>query len=401
MPNLDQMINIISKVESVDITIHEERCVAVRNRNSHCHICGDACVSGCISVQENQFVVDQSKCIGCGTCATVCPTAAIEAKHPHDDDVIRYVERSIEATEGKPVFACSRLCKSQYGTYDQSVVIELPCLGRLDEFLYCSFLLRGATEINLVCADCADCPYHRGRNTIDLVIATMDALSATWGFAHHIKLTQKMPEHVKVKKRLFGGNTERIDGMSRRDFFTQLKKNVAEIAVDTVEGKISNKPSTQEDDTSLRKRIMMREDGDFSRYIPHRCEQLLNMLDHMGEAQGTSVETRLWGNVHIDLDRCNSCRMCATFCPTGALAKFDDEDGIFGIEHYPVDCVQCRLCEDICMKKCLTVSSEVALDDLMVGASRRIDMEPSGYRVNDPTRMYDRVRSLLGGGQIV
>ncbi len=395
MPNLDQMITIISKVESVDISIHDERCAAVRNRNSHCHLCGDACVSGCISVRENEFVVDQSKCIGCGTCATVCPTAAIEAKHPEDDEIINYVKRSIEVTEKRPVLACSRLCKDQEGRYDQSAVVELACLGRLDEFLYCSFLLNGAAEIHVACADCTDCPYHRGRNTIDLVIATMDVLSHIWGFAHHIELSQGMPAHVKTKKRLFGGETERIDGMSRRDFFTQLRKNVAEIAADTVEGKILNKPQVEEDDQTLHKR-MVNDNGELSRFIPHRCEQLVTMLDRMGEAQGDVAKTRLWGTVRIDLDQCNACRMCVTFCPTGALTKFDVTECEFGIEHYPVDCTQCRLCEDICLKKCLTISDEVPLDDLMVGASQHIDMSRRRQE-DDSNRLYHRISDLLGG----
>jgi ferredoxin len=401
MPDIEQMIDIISKVESVDLTVHEERCAAVRNRNSHCHRCAEACVSGCISVQDNQIVIDQSKCIGCGTCATVCPTAAIEARHPDDNELMLYARRSIEATDGRPVFACSELCAAHADAYDKGAVVELACLGRLDESLYCYFIENGAHEIHVACGDCATCRYHKGRDTIDLVCETMDTLAQTWGFARHISCTQEMPAHVKTKKRLFAQDKERVDGMSRRDFFTQLKNGAADIALDTVEEKIlGEKPAVDESDHGELKYAKVMNDGTLPHYIPNRRERLLDTLDRLGEAKGETLKTRLWGKVHIDLDLCSSCRMCATFCPTGALTKFDDSEEELGIEQYPADCVQCRLCQDICMKQCLTLSDEVPLKELVEGVIERVDMSPLKYRPNDPKQIYHHMYDLLGGGQI-
>ncbi|MFR5091297.1 MAG: 4Fe-4S binding protein [Adlercreutzia equolifaciens] len=54
---------------------------------------------------------------------------------------------------------------------------------------------------------------------------------------------------------------------------------------------------------------------------------MLDALAQLGEPEGDKLETRLWGAVVIDGTKCVSCRMCATFCPTGAIAKFDDADG--------------------------------------------------------------------------
>jgi len=403
LPNIEQMIDIISKVESVDLTVHEERCASVRNRNAKCRKCANACVSGCISVQDNEIAVDQSKCIGCGTCGTVCPTVAIEAKNPNDNELSIYARESIAATDGRPIFACEQIIKENDGKFEESMVVGLTCLGRLDESLYCNFIESGAKEIHVVCGDCTACPYGKGRQTIDLVIDTMDTLAATWGFEHHITLDTAFPAYAQVKKGLFGGGRSdgNIGGMSRRDFFTQIKDQATGIALDTVEEKVFGESKTAQEEPAVPlKYAKVTDDGTLPHFIPNRRERLLDTLDRLGEAQGDTIRTRLWGKVHIDADRCSSCRMCATFCPTGAITKFDDSETEFGIEHYPADCVQCRTCEDICMKQCLTLSDEVPLKELVEGVIERIDMKPLQYTPNDPKQIYHHMFDLLGGGQI-
>ncbi len=50
-----------------------------------------------------------------------------------------------------------------------------------------------------------------------------------------------------------------------------------------------------------------------------RRSQVLDAMDRLGEPVLEQVETRLFGRVEIDASVCNSCGMCAVFCPTGAL----------------------------------------------------------------------------------
>lgn len=91
-------------------------------------------------------------------------------------------------------------------------------------------------------------------------------------------------------------------------------------------------------------------DGTLPHFIPDRRERLLAALDSLGQPQDVLMDTRLWGHVIIDPEKCSSCQMCATFCPTGAIAKYAGEDGSIGVTHRPVDCVKCRCCTDICRK---------------------------------------------------
>ena len=138
------------------------------------------------------------------------------------------------------------------------------------------------------------------------------------------------------------------------------------------------------------------DDGTLPHFIPDRRERLLDNLAALGEPEGGLLTGRLWGHVEIDTKACISCRMCATFCPTGALRKFDDEDGTLGLDHFPVDCVRCRCCEDICPEHAITVFSEALAEDLLQGVAERTVLRPPKYDMSSPTRARTMFRDLLG-----
>ncbi len=82
-------------------------------------------------------------------------------------------------------------------------------------------------------------------------------------------------------------------------------------------------------------------DGTLPHFIPRSARAIAGRIGAARGACERQAETRLWGAVVIDGTKCVSCRMCATFCPTGAIAKFDDADGTLGVAHTPGDCVKC------------------------------------------------------------
>lgn len=112
------------------------------------------------------------------------------------------------------------------------------------------------------------------------------------------------------------------------------------------------------------------------------------------------MDTRLWGHVIIDPEKCSSCQMCATFCPTGAIAKYAGEDGSIGVTHRPVDCVKCRCCTDICPEGALELSDEVFAVDLLSGAQERYPMKPLKNPPGNPHQIWHSMKDLLGCDQV-
>lgn len=74
------------KMELIRATPMDERC-------AKCYKCIESCPFSAISVNETgNIVVDIIKCRGCGTCASICPSKAIELTHFRDDQYMVLID---------------------------------------------------------------------------------------------------------------------------------------------------------------------------------------------------------------------------------------------------------------------------------------------------------------------
>ncbi len=139
------------------------------------------------------------------------------------------------------------------------------------------------------------------------------------------------------------------------------------------------------------------EDGTLPHFVPDRRERLLDSLARLGDAPSGTLASRLWGCVVIDGTRCSSCRMCATFCPTGAIRKFDEEDGTFGVLHAPSDCVKCGSCRDVCPEDAIVLRDEVRASFLVEGAAHRYVMRPRAVELGNAQQIVNTLRERMKG----
>ncbi|MDR3052824.1 MAG: 4Fe-4S binding protein [Coriobacteriales bacterium] len=396
MVNISSLIQTLDALEGLAITVHQERCVVTRNRNASCRNCADACTSGAIALWDNQLAITADLCIGCGTCATVCPSSALEAHNPSDAELISFACAVARERQATPVFACSPLLADHEDAYDKSLVVEVGCLGRLHESELISLAALGIPAVIFAHTACDACANKQGKATYDLVKTSTNTLLQSWGHDTIVHLEEGLPKYV----RLSGARakaSEDVDGLSRRDFLSQIKTGAKTMAADVASSTIL---AEQQPKGEAKPLIKVMQDGTLPHFIPNRRERLLDHLERLGHPVVDVLDTRLWGQVAIDLALCNSCRMCATFCPTGAIYKFDDTDGSFGVEHYPASCVQCHLCQDICPTDALTLSSAVSLKELVEGAIKRQVMQPVINAGGQPHAILNAMKELLGGGQV-
>ena len=94
---VDVAMGRLERLEGYGLAVHPERCVRVRNRHASCVRCAEACTSGALSLRDGALTVNEALCVGCGTCATVCPTCAIEARHPVDGELLAAAHRALRA----------------------------------------------------------------------------------------------------------------------------------------------------------------------------------------------------------------------------------------------------------------------------------------------------------------
>lgn len=372
------IIGAFEAIDGVAIAVHQERCAKVRNRNVSCLKCADACTSGCIALVDGQLVIDASKCVGCGTCATVCPTCALEARNPTDATLLA---QCLEHRAGdEVVIACAPLLEVAGDALADAA--HVVCLGRVDESLVAALAAEGVQRVRCMCGSCANCDQQHGLATAQLVGETVNGLLKAWGSNARMEVEQVATGDVHL-----GNAPIRAE---------EVACDVVAEAAGTGVAAAANAGTAAHANAAAPLRVM--KDGTLPHFLPDRRERLLNALADLGEAQVETLENRLWGSVVINGAKCVSCRMCATFCPTGALTKFDEPDGIMGINHYPADCVKCGSCRDICPEDAIVLLDGVKASFVMDGQVHRYVMDPRAVELrNNPHQILQTMRQSFNG----
>lgn len=352
------------------ITVHQERCAKVRNRNVACLKCAAACTTGCISVVDGELVIDAAKCVGCGTCATVCPTCALEARHPSDAALLASCEQAMR--NGIATVACAQYALALGDIVDRATFAEVVCLGRVDEALVAQLVARGAREVRLLCGACDRCEQRYGRSTAELVADTATTLLGAWGSVARVRVSSEVPADLLAEGGTAAEAAARLEARFAHGCGNPRISEVVRTCEDVGSGADPLFSVAAEPASFQMPHVMA--DGTLPHFLPDRRERLLDALMELGEPQDGVISTRLWGCVVIDGTKCSACRMCATFCPTGAIRKFDEADGAFGVEHFPGDCVKCMSCRDICPEQAISVLDTVRAEYLVDGTVHRYTM---------------------------
>ena len=365
MPQAEDILAFIEKVESPNVSIDQPKCLKVRNRNASCSRCMDACPAKCIYSSNNKLFVDGAACLGCLTCTSVCPTAAISPKRTSDTATFAAAASVLTYTPGQVTFACEEVTNAARDLIDTRTVVGLKCVSSVDVSLLVYLAAQNVPTITLVCGNCEACTLASCRGVAERMVSTANLLLETWNSEARVKITAKMPAACRKTEDL--GYDQK-----RRHFFSDMRgeakkvtADAANVAMDKAFGKAQE---------SIIDKIKVSGNGTLPLIPNPRRKRLLAALDSLGAPRDEMIETDLWGQAIIDLDKCKACRICATFCPSGALFKFHTKSGKIGVKQMVRDCVNCHCCEDVCLHGALTLCPEVFAVDIAEGAVERYEM---------------------------
>lgn len=411
-----QMINLIDEMNSPLLAVEPQRCVLVRHRNGECLRCAAVCTTGAISLGEEGIVVSPEKCIGCGTCASACPTGCLTAANPTDEELFGAVEAALAENEGRVAIACERAFAMASGnrmkrdscdatapsfvpgkiagaTSDGRPLVGVVCLGRVDESLLVEATARGARSIQLISGPCESCPHRCGGALSDEIIVSAETLLAALGTPSPIDRIRL--QHASDTREIL---RLRPTASAQDDINAVNAATVADASGDCLsESGYPVAPPTGESQQDSREPQFahVQADGTLPHFVPERRLRLFNSLKALGTPAAPTVTTRLWGQVTIDTELCRSCRMCTVFCPTGALTRFDAANDAFGVEHRSALCMQCRLCETICPEQAITVAEEVSADEFLSGKKFRFTMQPIGWNPGAEDSIASRMARFI------
>ncbi len=391
---MSDILGLFEKLESRNLTVWPTRCVTVRNRNAECRQCIEACPAEAITVGENKLTVTFSLCVECGACAVACPSAAFEMQRPNERELLVSAADALRANDGIAVIVCEQMLAAADGKVDLEKVAGVKCLSCVDESIVVVLAALGARAITLVSGPCEECSLKQGRDFARSICATASTLLDAWGVDTDVSVVRKLPASLRLAK------SADFDAGRRRFLSTMCDEARSTVAV-AADHMVKEKLGLEQ--TEPKPVVKVSPEGVLPHMLPERRGRLLCALESFGDPRCDKVETPLFGCVSVDADACTSCRMCATFCPTGALRPFGDASGVsgaglsFGVDHHSGLCVQCGCCEDICPTGALTVSPSVSTADIVrKGRSARIAMSSRRRQTNSPSSIAKTMGDLLG-----
>lgn len=374
-------MNVAEALEKSPVLVRRDNCVAVRNRNSTCRRCVSACHANAIDVCGNEVTLSASLCTACGACAAACPTEALVPVEPSNAQVLHSATAAMEASDDTALVACARISSKRLA--DPASYVELPCLSRFDEVTALSLAVLGAKRILLVDGDCSTCKFGECIAHADAAAEYANELLAAQGSAVRVERQTGFPEDVLVE------NPEGLFGTTRRGFFSEAVGAAKETAMTAARTTVAQELGLDAPEASIGERLRVTGDGTLPLVQTPRHEAAINAFYALGEPCVEAIESRLFGNVTVDATKCNSCNMCAVFCPTGAMRR-GDEGGVGApatlLEFSASSCVQCGLCVDVCWKGAVAMDSRVSLDQLF-------DFEPVTFNLKPEKQ---RSRSMFG-----
>lgn len=411
-----QMINLIDEMNSPLLAVEPQRCVLVRHRNGECLRCAAVCTTGAISLGEEGIVVSPEKCIGCGTCASACPTGCLTAANPTDEELFGAVEAALAAGGGRVAIACERAFAMASGnrmkrdscdatapsfvpgkiagaTSDGRPLVGVVCLGRVDESLLVEATARGARSIQLISGPCESCPHRCGGALSDEIIVSAETLLAALGTPSPIDRIRLQDASDTREILRLRPTASAQDGTNAVNAATMA--DASEDCLSESGYPVAPPTGESQQDSREPQFAHVQADGTLPHFVPERRLRLFNSLKALGTPAAPTVTTRLWGQVTIDTELCRSCRMCTVFCPTGALTRFDAANDAFGVEHRSALCMQCRLCETICPEQAITVAEEVSADEFLSGKKFRFTMQPIGWNPGAEDSIASRMARFI------
>lgn len=304
-------------------------CIALRSGPGSCRECIAACPVGAMQANSTGNTVSTA-CIGCGACASTCPSGALS---------IKGFEKIAPLPSGNIVrIECWKVPASVSGEH----ALRVPCLGGIAPSQWLE-LAEAAGHRRVIVVDrgwCAHCtagsscsPEHPARHALDQT----DAILAESGWAevkrpriqHDALPASLMPAAIPI---------ERPESLARRAFFRRIAGE-AQRAVGLAEPIEIPTPR------------LMKQQG---LPLPER-ERLLAAAQRLAHAAGQSMPTAPFAALAIG-PNCSHHSVCAGVCPTGALALYEDGDKA-GLDFNAWRCIGCGQCAQSCPDHAISIQA--------------------------------------------
>ncbi len=302
-------------------------CAHSRSRQPGCNQCIDVCSTAAIAADGDHVKVEPHLCMGCGACATVCPSGAMTYAYPSVPDLglrlrtllATYAKAGgrdacilLHAEEGRNAIA--NLARRARGLPARVIPLEVHHVASVGLDVWLGALALGASQVAVLLTG-GEAPQYR--EALETQMRFADTIAQALGY---------QGAHLRV-----------FDGADAKALDAELWSWPAALAV--------RAPAT------------------FAFTADKRTTAAL-AIDHL--AQHAPVPQRViplpagapFGTIAVNRETCTMCLACVGACPEGAILDNQEAPQLSFIE---TKCVQCGLCAATCPEHAIALTPRLSL----------------------------------------
>lgn len=331
----------MEKLCSIGVIYEPHLCSRVRFPRSTCEACVQGCPGGAIS-WDKTLRINTDKCSDCGICISRCPNGVFWRRRHGDSVIAQEISRLLSGNDNRSVvFSCS-----QSGQNGNNTII-LSCIGRLTENLLLAPFAFGAIRVEIQWPDCRGCSYENHLSHLESVLS----------FSRHLlALIGKEDSCIHVNKiGTYLGPRSLPDRLSRRDLFHKFRVEATQ-TIAALSPEFGNSHQKYP----------------WAQFVGAKRVYLLKLLRAFPGHTATCVTTENMPLADIAINSsCVGCPVCTTLCPTGALGRIENNDGV-DIYFRPDICVGCKICQEACLFQAIHTSPTINLLNLVTSLNQRL-----------------------------
>jgi ferredoxin len=302
-------------------------CAHSRSRKTGCTQCIDVCSTVAIAADGDGIKVEPHLCMGCGACATVCPSGALSYAYPAVSDLgerLRTLLATYAGAGGRDACmllhaadardALARLARSGRGLPARVIPLEVHHIASVGLDVWLAALAHGASQVAVLCTG-REAPQYRDALAFQMQLG--DAIANALGYQdEHFRLFDAA-DIAALERALWQWPVALAPRVAATFAFTADKRTTLALAFEHL-AQHAPVPRTQ---------IPLPAGAPF-------------------------------GAIEVNRDACTMCLACVGACPEGALLDHPEAPKLRFIES---KCVQCGLCAATCPENAIRLVPQLDL----------------------------------------
>ncbi len=325
-----QLARLVGEFEKPRYFSYNERiCAHSRSGIKGCTACLEVCSTAAITADPdtNGIKVDPHLCMGCGGCATVCPSGAMTYAYPRVPDIGTRMRTALKAycdaggtapsllfhntTDARDLLV--HLARHSRGLPAHVIPLEIVHIGSLGPDVLLGALALGAAQVVILSAGSESAEYTAAlKRELEFTGVILDALG--YG-ARRLGLIEA-PDSAHTERALW--TLERFESIVPATFnLSNEKRRTLDFVLDHL-----------------------------VRHAPIRADVI-------------PLPARSpYGRIAVDRTACTLCMACVGACPSSALLDSKQTPQLRFVER---NCIQCGLCVNTCPEDALTMIPQLSL----------------------------------------